>query len=115
MSRASARKTLKKVQKKAQSAIRTSNICKSSKTRKREHLLSTHAIPWSGSKRLESLLVVFQEPRVEQVVGLWQETLRVEDAGLDPVGGVVLHVLKVDPNDRLFGEEKSQKTGLSYD
>ena len=80
-------------------------ICNSSKTRKGRDLLSTHAIPWPGGERLESLLVVFQEPRVEQGVGLWQETLRVEDAGLDPVGGVVLHVLEIDTDDRLRGEE----------
>ena len=96
---------------KAQSAIRTCHLY-FVKDAKREYLLATHTVPWSGGKRLESLLVVFQEPRVEQGVGLWQETLRVEDAGLDPVGGVVLHVLKIDPNDRLRGEEKVRKCAL---
>ena len=36
----------------------------------------------------------------------------MEDAGLDPVGGVVLHVLKIDPNDRLIGEEKVKNWAL---
>ena len=111
MSRASARKTLKKVKKKRSQRYGPAT-CNSSKARRREYLLPAHTIPWSGGKRLESLLVVFQEPRVEQVVGLGQETLWVEDARLEPVGGVVLHVLKIDTNDRLRGEEKVRKWAL---
>ena len=86
----------------------------SSKTRK-GGLLPAHTVPWPGSERLEGLLVVLQETRVEQVVGLGQETLRVEDARLDPVGGVVLHVLKVDTDDGLGRRRNGQKVGLSYE
>lgn len=49
------------------------------------------------------------------MVGLGQETLRVEDAGLDPVGGVVLHVLEIDTDDGLGREGMVRQLGLSYE
>ena len=35
----------------------------------------------------------------------------MEDAGFDPIGGVVLHVLKIDTDDGLRGEEKVRRVG----
>lgn len=106
MSRASARKTLN------EKGIAVSDRDQVSLLHRRSQkvdLLPAHTIPRPGRKRLESLFVVFQETRVEQSVGLWQETLWVEDAWLDPVGRIVLHVLKIDTNDRLRREERVTK------
>lgn len=63
--------------------------------------LATHAVPPTHGERLKGQLVLFIEALFVSRVGLGQEALRVENAGLDPVGRVVLDVLQVHADDVL--------------
>ena len=63
--------------------------------------LPTHAITPTNREWFKSQLVLFVETLVVSRIGLWQESLRMENTRFYPVIGIVLDVLQVDTKDVL--------------
>lgn len=58
-------------------------------------LLPTHTVPTTHRERLKRLLIIPVKSLFVSRIGLWQESLRMENARLDPVIRIVLYVLQV--------------------